>query len=339
MKSEMFYKTDELAKPLSVMEAEKLFHQKEVLNKQLSEVAVKTFSENFESIIKIFYPGLKFPVISLTNHHCELKCDHCNIKYLEHMNCISYYSSLFDFAKKMENKGALGILVSGGCDREGAVPLEGFLDDLSKIKQKTKLIVNVHTGLVKNNLIKELAKTGVDIVSFDITGDEEVIRDVFHLNKSSTEYQNTFKALKNSGLKNIVPHICLGLNKGVIKNEFKTLKILEKYNLSLIVIIIFTPTKGTPLQNTTPPSSWSVQRFLSLLRLIFPETELSLGCMRPKGGFKKEIETAALLSGFNRFTSPSTIIKQYIRKLNMKIEKYYGCCSLPVEGLSSFKIV
>ncbi len=339
MKLETIYNPDELVKPLSVSEAEKIFRQGEVSNELLSETAVKNFKKNFENTVKLFYPGLKFPVISLTNHSCELKCDHCNLKYLEHMNCISEYRSLFEFAKKMEDKGALGILVSGGCDSEGSVPLEDFIDDLTRIKQETKLVVNVHTGLIKNSLIRELSKTGVDVVSFDVTGDDEVIRNVYHLNKSSIDYQNTFKALKNSGLKNIVPHICVGLNKGVIGNEFKALKILEPYNLSLIVIIIFTPTKGTPLQNIKPPSSDSIQRFLSILRLVFPETELSLGCMRPRGVLKKEMEAAALRSGFNRITSPSTLIKHYAGELKIKIEKYYGCCSLPVALLSSFKIV
>jgi uncharacterized radical SAM superfamily protein len=320
------------------VEAEILFQQGEVSNQQLSDIAVKYFHKNFENAIKLFYPGLKFSAISLTDNFCQLKCDHCNLKYLEHMKRLSDYTSLFDFAKKMEEKGALGILVSGGCDLEGAVPLDMFLDDLSRIKQETKLVVNVHTGLIKNSSIRELAKTGVDVVSFDVTGDDEVIRSVFHLNKSSKDYRNTFHALKKSGL-NIVPHICLGLNKGVIGNEFKALRILEEFNPTLIVIIIFTPTAGTPLQNIKPPSSSSIQRFLSILRLTFPEAELSLGCMRPRGLFKKEIEVAALRSGFNRITSPSSAVKHYAAELNIKVEKFYGCCSLPGSLLSSFKIV
>ncbi|MEM2907495.1 MAG: hypothetical protein QW739_05435, partial [Candidatus Odinarchaeota archaeon] len=293
---------------------------------------------NFNNEIKFFYPGLRFPAVSLTDQSCQLKCDHCNRRYLEYMKPISEYHSLVEFAKKMESAGALGALISGGCDLEGAVPLEEFLEDIRKVKKETSLVLNIHTGLIKDEVINKLERTSADIVSFEVIGDNTVIKKILHLNKSAADYSHTFKSLKKSMMK-IVPHICLGLNMGLIKREFEALKIIEEFNPDIIVVIIFTPTIGTPLQNVKPPSIYSIERFLSILRILFPKSELSLGCMRPKKGLKTEIEKAALLSGVNRFVNPSSKMSKYAAEMGISVKKYYGCCSLPQGILSSFEII
>ena len=326
-------------KRINVQTAEMIFFQNKLTNEELSEAARNYFKINFNNEIKFFYPGLRFPSISLTNQSCQLKCDHCNMRYLEYMKHISDYHSLVEFAKKMESAGALGVLISGGCNVDGAVPLEEFLEDISRVKNETSLVLNVHTGLIKDEVVNRLEKTGVDVVSFDVIGDDTVIKKIFHLNKSAGDYSHTFKALKKSMIKSIVPHICLGLNMGVIKREFEALKIIEEFNPDIIVVIIFTPTIGTPLQNVRPPSIYSIQRFLSILRLVFPKSELSLGCMRPKKGLKTDVEKAALLSGVNRFVNPSSKIIKYAGEMGISVKKYYGCCSLPQDILPSFEIL
>ncbi|MHA1410773.1 MAG: hypothetical protein ACTSQY_10790, partial [Candidatus Odinarchaeia archaeon] len=137
--------------------------------------------------------------------------------------------------------------------------------------------------------------------------------------------------------RSVVPHICLGLNKGKIKEEFKALKTIKKYNPELLVVIIFTPTKGTKLENTKTVSKYELERFFALLRLIFPQTELSLGCMRPRKKLKITIDNAAFSTGFNRIVLPSIQIKKSASDKGINIKKFNGCCCLPEKLLSKFE--
>jgi uncharacterized radical SAM superfamily protein len=321
----------------SSIEAEKIFFNEKISNILIQEASLKYFNRNFENQIKLFYPGNKFPSISITDEKCQLNCSHCNAKYLKQMIPLSKYRSIVELSVNLEENGALGLLISGGCDIDGRVPIYNYLEELKEIKSKTSLILNLHTGLVDNKTTKLISEMGVDAISFDIICDNEIIKNVLNLNKTCKDYAKSLALFKKYNLKNVFPHICLGLNKGIIKNEFKALKLLKNYNPDLIVIILFTPTKSTVFEkiNTVPLNL--VQRFFSLVRLMFPKTELSLGCMRPRRKIKNEIDLAALQSGFNRIVIPSKILEKYLKKKNITIKKYHGCCCIPKYLISKFE--
>lgn len=339
MDHKRFSAVTEKREKFMVHEIEELFFDKEYSTLELTETANAYFREKFKARINFFYPGRKFPAVSITNGSCQLNCSHCNKIYLSQMIPISRYKSLLDFAKSAEDKGALGALVSGGCDRDGAVPLEDFLEDIYRVKRETSLILNVHTGLLRPRIIKRLADTNIDIVSYDLPGDDEVIRNVFHLSKSWVDYREGFRKLMSAGINYVVPHICLGLNKGEIKGEFNALRVLEEFDPELIVIIIFTPTKGTEFQYLSPPPLNSVTRILSLIRIAFPSAQLSLGCMKPRGRLKTDIELAAIQSGVNRIVIPSLETMKFVSRTNFPVKKYYGCCCLPDKLLPVFEII
>jgi uncharacterized radical SAM superfamily protein len=80
--------------------------------------------------------------------------------------------------------GARGILVSGGAKQNGEVPLEKFIPSIRKMKEKDREFkVIVHTGLIRKEIAKGLKGAGIDQILLDVIGDEDTIREVYHLNK------------------------------------------------------------------------------------------------------------------------------------------------------------
>ena len=64
---------------------------------------------------------------------------------------------------------------------------------------------------------------------------------------------------------------------------------------------------------------------------IFPTTEISLGCMRPRGKIKIDIEIAAINAGITRIEIPSPKTLKKIKKdnPNLKFKYISACCAIP----------
>ncbi len=289
--------------------------------------------QNFRNIIKAYIPNKKFPALSITGNECALNCEHCNKKYLKGMKHIQNSKALKDFLLTHYKGGGVGALISGGCDSNGSVPLFDFIGSIKEIKEKTSLIINVHTGLLNETTARALAEAKVDIISFDITMDEKVIREIYHLDKNLDDYRNSIELLKKYKL-NIVPHICVGLYYGKLNKELDSLKFIKESGIkpSLIVVIALIPPKVIE-SNFKEPKPSEIAKFIAAVRFLFPKAEISLGCMRPKGGKKIEIEKYALNAGITRIEIPSKKTLKWLRKMNPEIEiKFFSsCCAIPRE--------
>ena len=68
----------------------------------------------------------RFAAISVTGSHCDLQCGHCQGKLLESMIPAEDPETFFQVADRLRSNGAHGILVSGGANQNGEVPLEKF---------------------------------------------------------------------------------------------------------------------------------------------------------------------------------------------------------------------
>jgi hypothetical protein len=64
-------------------------------------------------------------------------------------------------------------------------------------------------------------------------------------------------------------------------------------------------------------------------RRLMPETELALGCMRPREDGKSEVELAALRAGVRRIVLPSEATIDAARREGFKVVRLEACCSLP----------
>ncbi|MFX1525470.1 MAG: radical SAM protein [Promethearchaeota archaeon] len=286
---------------------------------------------NLGNIVKIYNPTKKFPAISITGSECALNCEHCNKKYLKGMKQIVRTEDLEQFLFNLSKNNGTGALISGGSDSNGAVPLLNFLDAIKKVKKETKLIINAHTGLLKEETARKLTEANVDIVSFDINMDEEVIRNVYHLDIDIVEYKRAIELLKKYNL-SVVPHICVGLHYGELHKEIESIKFIKEtmQDPPLIVVIALIPPKNSVVKFKTPKPD-IIAKVIALIRFVFPNTEISLGCMRPRGKIKVQIEKLALSAGITRIEIPSKDTIKWLRNKNPKIEFRFfsACCAIP----------
>ena len=210
-------------------------------NRELEPIlnlAYKLKKRKIGNLLKIYTPNKRFPAISITGSECSLHCDHCNKKYLKSMKPILNNSELKSYLLELDKNDGIGVLLSGGCLPDGSVPLLNFLDTIKDIKKETNLIINAHTGLLNEETARQLALAGVDIVSFDVIMDKDILNNIYHLNKDIDDYKNAINLMQKYGI-NIVPHICIGLFYGKIHKELETIKFLKESGLdpSLIVLI------------------------------------------------------------------------------------------------------
>ncbi|MFX1591547.1 MAG: radical SAM protein [Promethearchaeota archaeon] len=286
---------------------------------------------NFDNILKIYIPTNRFPAISITGSECALECEHCNKKYLKGMKHLLSSKELEEFLVELSKKDGIGALISGGSTVNGSVPILNFLETIKKVKRETHLIINTHTGLLNEETAKKLADANVDIVSFDINMDEEVVRDIYHLDIELNEYKKAMELLNKYKL-NVVPHICIGLHYGKLNKELESIKFIKEtiLNPSLIIIIVLIPPKDSKIKFELPKPD-DIAKVIAALRLTFPKTELSLGCMRPRGKIKTEIEKAAIKAGITRIEIPSKETLRWLKKINSKIQfKFFSaCCAIP----------
>ena len=297
-------------------------------NKEPIEQLIKEItSKNFNNKVNIFIPGRHFPALSVTGTNCSLECEHCNISYLSHMMDASDENKLRKSLDILVSADAQGCLISGGCDEDGKVPLLDYKDVFHEYKEKTDLIFNFHAGLLNEDEIKRLADIPPDIVSFDFTLDEEIIKNIYHLDRKPEDYMKTLENMIKHNIR-VVPHINIGLNYGSIKEEILTLKYLSKFEFELIVFIILIPPEGD--DRLSEPRVEEIGKVLTEARLKFPKAELSLGCMRPRSKIRSAIEDAAIKAGVNRFEIP---LRKTIKKLTengMELKTYHACCAIPL---------
>lgn len=295
------------------------------------EYAREITKNNFGNVIKIYNPSNKFPAISITGSECALQCEHCNKKYLDGMRHLTNNKDLENFLMNLSKNDGVGALISGGSEADGSVPLTTFLDTIKKIKNQTNLIINTHTGLLNEDTAKKLAEADVDIVSFDINMDEEILRNIYHLDKNLSEYEKAVNLLKKYNL-NIVPHVCIGLYYGKLHKELDSIKFIKEsgINPSLIVLIALIPPKNSSVKFERP-NPVDIAKVIATIRFNFANTEISLGCMRPRGNIKVEVEQKAIQAGITRIEIPSPQTLNWLKKINpdIKFKFFSACCAIP----------
>ncbi len=296
--------------------------------KELEEYSIKgrlLSQKYFGKTLKVYYPSKKFPSISITGASCALNCLHCNKRYLKSMQHITTPKELELFALNLEKKHGRGFLLSGGYNEDSIVPLDPYLDTITKIKAETKLKINVHPGLVDLKQAKALAKSNVDVISFDLITHDEVISKVIKNNKKGNDYINSFESLIKAGL-NVVPHICLGLYFGDEKGNIDAVETALKYDIPLIVFLGLIPTKGTPMEKITSINTDFLLKLILYTRLKKPKLEQALGCMRER---VIELEQAAILGGINRIAVPKKELLDFAtNNLGLTVKQVDSCCSI-----------
>ena len=297
--------------------------------------------ENFSDKITFYGPGLKphttsefsgsmkeFVSISVTGNRCALNCEHCNTKMLDNMlDLPSYVGGLFNMAKSLQENGAKGILVSGGSNIQNQVPLLPHINDMKRIRNELGMVIRVHPGLPNEETCQALAGVGVDGVMLDIIGDQETITDVYHLDATPAVYEAVLERLERHGIP-AIPHIILGHYFGKMKGEWAALEMIKKYPLKALVLVILLPLTGTGMEGVLPPSLNDIGVFFETVRLALPKTSILLGCARPLGSMKIEIDQMAINAGLNGIAFPSEGIVAYASKKGLKPSFINACCGV-----------
>jgi hypothetical protein len=270
----------------------------------------------------------RFASISVTGTECALACEHCKTHVLEGMTPLPKFGgSLFDLCCELAERGARGVLVSGGCDRRGRVPLLRHLPDLRRARRELGFTIRVHPGLPDEETVAGLAEVGIDGAMVDIIGDDATIREVYHLAAAAAEYEAVLERLERYGVP-AVPHIILGLHFGRMRGEWTALEMIARHARKFLVLVILMPLTGTPMVGVTPPPVSEIADFFGLARRRLPETPVMLGCARPLGKIKIDIDRAAVDAGLNGIAYPAEGVIAYARERGFAPRFVDACCGV-----------
>jgi len=268
----------------------------------------------------------EFPTISITGETCALKCRHCGGLVLETMHPVTTPEDLFCLCESIKARGALGCLISGGCLPDGSVPLGEFAETLGRVKKELGLIVLVHSGIIDLGTAKALKSAKVDAALIDIIGSNETIKEICNLNMTVEDHARSLDVLRQAGIVT-VPHVIAGLHNGKLRGEFNALQLVKRYNPSAVVIIAFTPIRGTDMESTDPPKPLDIARVVATARLMFPHVPVVLGCMRPRGKHREETDILAVKAGANGIAFPTDAAIRFAENNGYKAVFSSMCCS------------
>lgn len=290
--------------------------------------------------IHFYAPGLKgyrtseygtqdaaaFVSVSVTGASCALQCDHCQSRVLEGMLPVNG-EGLFAQAQAFAARGARGILVSGGCDRQGRVPLLRHVADLARIRAELGLKVRVHPGLPDEETSAALGGLDLDGAMLDVIGAEETIREVYHLEVGVEAYAAALERLDRHGVP-LVPHVILGLHYGRMVGEWRALEMIARHRPKLLVLVVLMPLYGTPMAAVAPPPVEQIGAFFRTAREAFPDVPVHLGCARPIGPLKTAIDRLAVDAGFDGIAYPAEGIVAYAQGQGRDPRFHDACCGV-----------
>ena len=269
--------------------------------------------------------------VSVTGQQCALDCAHCGRHYLAGMRPMPHALEI------VRERHPKSVLLSGGCDLSGRVPLGDWPRRVAESAPGVR--INCHAGLVSDAEAEEIAQWA-DAVSFDVTTDQRVISQVYGLRKSPEEYIASYVSLAKRVP--TVPHVCIGLagpseslssssappEIGALEAILETATGGEAPMPPAIVFIVFTPTPRTRMASVPAPEPGLVRDIIAEARLMFPDTLINLGCMRPGGMYRGLVDAMAIDAGVNLIVQPAPEVAEHARALGLAIVDTDECCAL-----------
>uniref|UniRef100_A0A7C3J544 Radical SAM protein n=1 Tax=Candidatus Methanomethylicus mesodigestus TaxID=1867258 RepID=A0A7C3J544_9CREN len=255
-------------------------------------------------------------VVSITGKRCELACPHCEGRYLEGMFPATMPPDLMRSFVKAKSEGATTLLVSGGFTRKGRLPVDGMISAIRGGKERTGLLVEVHSGVVDNSTIEGLAAAGIDALLLDVIGDDRTIREYLGGKWDVAEYRRTLYFAKGK-IPTVAPHVLIGVERGKVAGERNAIDLISLSNADACAILV--------LISDPPMDLASVKEVMAYARASFKQ-HLTLGCMRGKGSERMEYEKFAVDLGYDGIANPSPGIKEYAASKGRGAIEVSGCC-------------
>ncbi len=282
--------------------------------------------------INFFISSDYFPSISVTGNNCSLLCKHCRGKLLEPLIPATTPLELEKKALMLYRQGAKGILITGGCDESGRVPVNDLIPAIRAIKKKTDMLLIAHTGFISLEEALSLKDSGLDGIGFDVLGDMTTAREVYGLAVSEKQYLESLRAIEESGIM-IFPHVCVGLHFGELRGEFRALEMIRDIKVDTLIITALMPVAGTPMAHIKP-NPCDFKKVISRAVELFPDVPIVLGCAHSSGRDREEIEKIALGRGVSGIAAPTMRTIEFVKENGYEINYYGTCCGLvPAEKM------
>jgi len=270
----------------------------------------------------------EFVSVSVTGTTCALHCEHCDTKVLRGMTDLRRFDgSLYDVCESLAEKGTRGVLISGGSDLQGRVPLLPHIADLKRVRRDLGLAVRVHVGLPDEETCAALGEVDLDGAMIDVIGHRDTIREVYHLAADPEDYEDALSWLEKYKAP-MVPHIVLGLHYGKMLGEDRALEMILRHPPKLLALVVLMSISKTAMANVTPPSLDEIGAFFHKARKGLPSTPVMLGCARPMGKMKVEIDRLAVDAGLNGIAFPANGIVEYARAAGLRPQFVNACCGV-----------
>ena len=271
-----------------------------------------------------------WPAVSITGSECKLQCDHCKAKILEPMIAARTPEALWRVVNEQIEAGAKGMLLTGGSNHRDEVEYGAFLPTVRRIKDAfPHFRIAVHASLVERDMALRLEASGIDAAMLDVIGAQDTVAQVYHLRRPVADFERSLEHLVGTSLK-VVPHIVLGLHYGRMLGEWNALEMIARHRPAALVLVVVMPFYAPEGRPFVTPASHEVGRFFLDARAALPETPILLGCARPAGRVKAEIDAYAVMAGLEGIAHPADGAVELALELGREVKVTPACCSIAV---------
>lgn len=271
-----------------------------------------------------------WPAVSITGGDCKLACDHCKAKVLEPMLPARTPQDLWRVVNEQIELGAQGMLLTGGSNHRNEVDYAAHYSTIRRIKDAfPDFKIALHTALVDRDIARCMEDAGIDVAMMDVIGAQDTITQVYHLRRSVDDFERSLEYLVATEMK-VVPHIVLGLHYGHFLGEWHALDIVKRHQPDALVLVVVMPHYAPLDRPFVTPNVHEVGRFFIDARAALVETPLLLGCARPAGGVKSQIDAYAVMAGLNGIAHPAEGMVELAARLGHEIRVTPACCSIAV---------
>ena len=271
-----------------------------------------------------------WPAVSITGGECKLQCDHCKAKILEPMIPARSPEDLWRVVNEIVEGGGQGMLLTGGSNHQNHVEYDTYYSTIRRIKDEfPEFKIAMHTALVNEDIAKSMEQSGIDAAMMDVIGSQDTITQVYHLRRTVDDFEATLEHLVNTKMK-VVPHIVVGLHYGRLLGEWNALEMISRHLPDAVVLVVVMPFYAPESRPFVTPDTSSVGRFFMDARKALPTTPLLLGCARPPGRAKMQIDAYAVMAGLNGMAHPSDGMVELAARLERRVKVTPACCSIAV---------
>jgi uncharacterized radical SAM superfamily protein len=271
-----------------------------------------------------------WPAVSITGDDCKLQCDHCKAKILEPMIPARTPEDLWRVVNEQIAGGAQGMLLTGGSNHRNEVEYDDYYATIRRIKDTFPAFkIAMHTALVDMDIARRMEDSGIDAAMMDVIGSQDTITQVYHLKRSVDDFEKTLEYLVSTDMK-VVPHIVLGLHYGRFLGEWNALEMIQRHLPTAVVLVVVMPFYAPESRPFVTPDSTEVGRFFMDARAALPDVPLLLGCARPTGRAKMEIDSYAVMAGLNGVAHPADGMVELAARLERDVRVTPACCSIAI---------